>query len=98
MQMTQPVKETIDKYDWMLDLYGRKRFTEEKKQYGEEEHEKGRQEGHEKGRQKGHEEEKERIALKMLKLKLHLDVINKATGMSMADILQLAKDNKLFDS
>ena len=34
--MTQPVKETIDKYDWMLDLYGRKRFAEEKKQYGEE--------------------------------------------------------------
>ncbi len=89
-QMTQPVKETIDKYDWMLDLYGRKRFVAEKKQYGEEEHEKGRQEGH--------EEEKERIALNMLTLKLHPDVINKATGMSMADILQLAKDNNLLDA
>ena len=32
MQMTHPVKETIDKYDWMLDLYGRKRFAEEKSQ------------------------------------------------------------------
>jgi hypothetical protein len=40
MQMTQPVKETIDKYDWMLDLYGRKRFAQEKK----EEHEKGHEE------------------------------------------------------
>ncbi len=65
---------------------------------GEEEHEKGRQEGHEKGRQKGHEEAKERIALKMLKLKLHLDVINKATDMSMVDIIQLAKDNNMLES
>ena len=40
MQMTQPVKETIDKYDWMLDLYGRKRFTQEK----EAEHQKGHEE------------------------------------------------------
>ena len=40
MQMTQPVKETIDKYDWMLDLYGRKRFAQEK----EEDHQKGHEE------------------------------------------------------
>jgi hypothetical protein len=86
MQMTQPVKETIDKYDWMLDLYGRKRFAEEKKQYGEERE------------SRGIEKTKQNIALNMLKLKLHPDVINKATGMSMADILQLAKDNKLLDS
>ncbi len=86
MQMTQPIKETIDKYDWMLDLYGRKRFAEEKKQYGEERE------------SRGIEKTKQNIALNMLKLKLHPDVINKATGMSMADILQLAKDNKLLDS
>ena len=75
--MTQPVKETIDKYDWMLDLYGRKRFAKEK----EEEHE------------KGHEED----ALNMLKLKFDPEIIQKVTGMSMTDILQLAKDNKLLD-
>ena len=75
--MTQPIKETIDKYDWMLDLYGRKRFAQEKK----EEHE------------KGHEED----ALNMLKLKFDPEIIQKVTGMSMTDILQLAKDNKLLD-
>ena len=47
---------------------------------------------------RGIEKTKQNIALNMLKLKLHPDVINKATGMSMADILQLAKDNKLLDS
>ena len=83
MQMTQPVKETIDKYDWMLDLYGRKRFTEEKKQYGEEEHEKGRQEGHEED------------ALNLLKLKIRPDIIQKATGISLGRLNQIALDNKL---
>ena len=38
------------------------------------------------------------IALNMPKLKLPPDVINKATGMSMADIPQIAKDNKLLDA
>lgn len=83
MQMTQPVKETIDKYDWMLDLYGRKRFTEEKKQYGEEEHEKGRQEGHEED------------ALNLLKLKIRPDIIQKVTGISLGRLNQIALDNKL---
>ena len=94
MQMTQPVKETIDKYDWMLDLYGCKRFATEKKQYGEEEHEKGRQEGE----QIGIEKTTRKIALKMLKEKYILDDVAQMTGMSMGDILQLEKDNKLLDS
>ena len=76
-QMTQPIKETIDKYDWMLDLYGRKRFAEEKKQYGEEEHE------------KGHEED----ALNMLKLKFDPEIIQKVTGISLERLSQIAKDN-----
>ena len=84
--MTQPVKETIDKYDWMLDLYGRKRFAEEKKQYGEERE------------LRGIEKTKQNIALNMLNEKYQLDEISRMTGMNMADILQLAKDNNLLDT
>ena len=84
--MTQPIKETIDKYDWMLDLYGRKRFAEEKKQYGEERE------------LRGIEKTTRTVVLNMLKAKYQLDEISRMTGMSTTDILQLAKDNNLLDA
>ena len=79
MQTTQPVKETIDKYDWMLELYGRKRFAQEKK------------EEHEKGQQEGHEED----ALNMLKFKFSPEIIKEVTGISLERLSQIALDNKL---
>ena len=51
MHMTQPIEETIDKYELFLDLYGRKRLADEQK----------------KSNEKAHQEEREIIALNMLK-------------------------------
>ena len=88
MEIEKPltIEEADAFYEWFLDLYGRKRAKAELKQCGKE------------GWRKGQQEARVNIALNMLKLKLHPDVINKATGMSMADILQLAKDNNLLDA
>ena len=87
MEMTQVTEKTIDDYDWMLDLYGRKRFATEKKQ--------SREEGREEGFAEGRNTEKEELALKMLKSKYHPNEIGRLTGLSMTRILQIAKDNNL---
>ena len=91
MEMTQVTQKAIDDYDWMLDLYGRKRFATEKKQSREEVREEGREEGFAEGRNT----EKEELALKMLKSKYHPNEIGRLTGLSMTRILQIAKDNNL---
>ena len=83
MDMTQTVEETIDDYDWFLDLYGRKRVAAEKKQC--------REEGERLGLEKGKRED----IVNMLKMKYPLGDICKITGMRMEEILRIAKDNKL---
>ena len=79
MQMTQPIEETIDKYELFLDLYGRKRYADEMQRK----------------RIEGKVEEREIIALNMLKLKLRQDDIIKATGISPERLIQVAQDNNL---
>ena len=79
MQMTQPIEETIDKYELFLDLYGRKRYADEMQR----------------NRMEGIAEEREIIALNMLKDKFHIEVIARITGLSLEDIIQLAHDNNL---
>ncbi|MBR4899748.1 MAG: hypothetical protein IKZ46_02325 [Victivallales bacterium] len=79
MQMTQPIEETIDKYELFLDLYGRKRYADEMQR----------------NRMEGIAEEREIIALNMLKDKFHIEVIARITGLSLEDIIQLAQDNNL---
>ena len=79
MQMTQPIEETIDKYELFLDLYGRKRLADEQK----------------KSNEKAQQKEREIIALNMLKDNFHLEVIARITGLSKESIIQLAKDNNL---
>ena len=79
MQMTQPIEETIDKYELFLDLYGRKRYADEMKR----------------NRLQGKVEEREIIALNMLKEKFHLEIISRMTGLDKESIIQLAKDNNL---
>ena len=83
MQMTQPIEETIDKYELFLDLYGRKRYKSEMKRSCE------------KAEKKGRLKEKEVIVLNMLRAKYHLEEIVRMTGLDIQSILQLAKDNNL---
>ena len=83
MQMTQPIEETIDKYELFLDLYGRKRYADEMKQCRETAEKNGRL------------KEKEVIVLNMLKEKFHLEVISRMTGLDKESIIQLAQDNNL---
>ena len=75
--------ETIDKYEVFLDLYGRKRYADEMQQ------------NRLQGKVEGKVEEREIIALNMLKDKFHIEVIAKITGLSLEDIIQLAQDNNL---
>ena len=83
MQMTQPIEETIDKYELFLDLYGRKRYADEMKQNCEKAEKNGELKG------------KEIIVLNMLRAKYHLEEIVRMTGLDIQSILQLAKDNNL---
>ena len=78
--------ETIDKYEVFLDLYGRKRYADEMQQ------------NRLQGKVEGKVEEREIIALNMLKDKFHLEVISRMTGLDKESIIQLAKDNNLLDS
>ena len=79
MEMTKVIEKEIDKYDWMLDSYGRKQFEREKKQCREE----------------GRVETSESIALKLLEDNYPLEKISRVTGLDIPRILQLAKKNKL---
>ena len=90
MQMTQPIEETIDKYELFLDLYGRKRYENEMKQSCEK--------AEKNGEQKGRLKEKEIIALNLLNAQYHLEQIAKLTGLDTEHILKLAQDNNLLDS
>ena len=63
--------------------------------YGDELREEGKQEGmtigEEKGRQEGRQEEKYAVARNMLcNLRLGIDVITKATGLSTREVIRLA--------
>ena len=79
MEMTKVIEKEIDKYDWMLDSYGRKQFEREKKQCREE----------------GRVETSESIALKLLEDNYPLEKISRVTGLDIPRILQLAKKNNL---
>ena len=84
MGMTQTVEESIDVYDWFLDMYGRKRYAADIEQ--------SREEGEKFGFEKGKRED----VLNMLKKKRYsLDEISEITGLSEDVILQIAKDNNL---
>ena len=87
MQMTQPIEETIDTYEWFLDLYGRKRYAEEMKQ--------SCKKAEKNGEQKGRLKEKEVIVLNMLRAKYHLEEIARMTGLDKESIIQLAQNNNL---
>ena len=104
MGMTQTVEESIDVYDWFLDMYGRKRHVaeveqgekrglEKGKKFGLEE---GKKLGLEEGEKLGFEKGKREDVLNMLKKKKYsLDEISEITGLSEEEILQIAKDNNL---
>ena len=79
MEMTKVIEKEIDKYDLMLDSYGRKQFEREKKQCREE----------------GEKKKSESIALKLLEDNYPLEKISKVTGLDIPRILQLAKENNL---
>ena len=114
MEMTQTVEETVDDYDWFLELYGRKHYADErKKNYEEGEKlglekgeklglEKGEKLGLEKGEklglEKGRREEKENTILNMLRKKYPLNEISEITGMDREGILRIAKDNNLLEA
>ena len=83
MEMTKVIEKKIDKYDWMLDSYGRNQFEREKKKCREE------------GRVEGRVETSESIALKLLEDNYPLEKISKVTGLDIPIILQLAKENNL---
>ena len=83
MEMTQTVEKEIDKYDWMLVSYGEDRFENEKKKCREE------------GEKNGIKKNSESIALNMLKSNYSPEEISRMTGLDMARILQLAKENNL---
>ena len=87
MEMTKVIEKEIDKYDWMLDSYGRNQFEREKKQC--------REEGERNGFVKGEAKKSESIALKLLEDNYPLEKISKVTGLDIPRILQLAKDNNL---
>ena len=104
MGMTQTVEESIDVYDWFLDMYGRKRYVaeiEQSERLGLEKGEKlglekGEKLGFEKGEKLGFEKGKREDVLNMLKKKKYsLDEISEITGLSEEEILQIAKDNNL---
>ena len=83
MEMTQAVEKEIDKYDWMLVSYGEDRFKNEKKKCREE------------GEKNGIKKNSESIALNMLKSNYSPEEISSMTGLDMARILQIAKENNL---
>ena len=83
MEMTKVTEKEIDKYDWMLDSYGRKQFEREKKQCREE------------GERNGIKKNSESIALKLLEDNYPLEKISRVTGLDIPRILQLAKKNNL---
>ena len=84
MGMTQTVEESIDIYDWFLDMYGRKHYAADIEQ--------SEKRGHEKGKR----EEKVITVLNMLrKKKYSLNEISEIAGLSEEEILQIAKDNNL---
>ena len=96
MGMTQTVEESIDVYDWFLDMYGRKRYVAEIEQSERLGLEKGEKLGFEKGEKLGFEKGKREDVLNMLKKKKYsLDEISEITGLSEEEILQIAKDNNL---
>ena len=88
MGMTQTVEESIDVYDWFLDMYGRKHYAADIEQ--------SEKRGLEKGEKLGLEKGKRETVLNMLKKKKYsLDEISEITGLSEEEILQIAKDNNL---
>ena len=95
MKMTQVVEKEIDVYDWMLESYGRKHFEDEKKQCREEGERSGFVKGEQSGFVKGKMENSESIALKLLEDNYPLEKIIKVTGLDMARIIQIAKENNL---
>ena len=68
-----------DEYDWMLVSYGEEQFEKDKKQCREE----------------GRVEKSESIALNMLKSNYPPEEISRLTGVGIARIRQLAKENNL---
>ena len=59
----------------------------------EEGHAKGLEEGHAKGLEEGVDNNRKETALRMLKAKIAVDVIQIATGYTEEEILALAKEN-----
>ena len=53
MEMTQTVEETVDDYDWFLELYGRKHYADERKKNYEEGEKLGLEKGEKLGLEKG---------------------------------------------
>ena len=94
MDMTETIEKKVDEYDWMLVSYGEKRFEEEKKQCREEGEQSGFVKGEQSGFVKGEVEKSESIARNMLSSNYPPEEISRMTGLNIARINQLAKDNK----
>ena len=98
MEMTQTVEETVDDYDWFLELYGRKHYADERKKNYEEGEKLGLEKGEKLGLEKGRREEKENTILNMLRKKYPLNEISEITGIDREGILRIAKDNNLLEA
>ena len=78
MKMMPVIEKEIDKYDWMLVSYGEDQFEKDKK----------------KCREEGRVEKSESIARNMLRSNYLPEEISKMTGLDIARINQLAKENR----
>ena len=83
------IMEYMFDQDNVTRLYGIEQMNLGRKEGREEGREEGKKEGREEGKKEGKLEEKKATAINLLDMNIDVDVIEKATGLSQAEILKL---------